>query len=160
MTVRFVCLLLALGACTPAQAPKARRVGKVMSLGGVGGLIATAFATRITGSNTIYVVDVFSVISAVGISTYAAGDLARPPPIQETVTERHHRWAQILTERAVGAARSGACPRVRWLETRVRSYDRDIHDVVFMRDPAIVKCMTEDQVPEEPPPVTDDASPL
>ncbi|HEU0031064.1 MAG TPA: hypothetical protein VFQ53_10565 [Kofleriaceae bacterium] len=132
---------LAFTACTPAQAPKARKVGKVMALGGVGGLIATSFAARYT-SNTQVLLLGFSLTSAVGIGTYAAGDLAVPEAEVETIPERNHRWARILTERAAGAAREGRCPRVRRLETKVQLYDPEIHDFVFMRDPEIVKCVT------------------
>jgi hypothetical protein len=151
--VRALCVVLVLGACTPAQAPKARTAGKWMSIGGVGGLIGTAFAARTTGDSTAYFIDVFSLMSVIGIATFAAGDLSTPASIKETIPERNTRWARILTERAFGAARDGKCPRVRRLETRVRFYDRDVHDFMFMRDPAIQKCMN----PEPDPPQVPDA---
>jgi hypothetical protein len=110
-----VVLLLAFGACTPAQAPTARKVGKVLAIAGVGGLIATAAAN--------------------GRTDYTS----------ELI------WAKVLTERAQGAARDGRCPRVRRLEIRVRGYDRELHDFVFMRDPEILKCMTISEPPAEPP---------
>ena len=146
--VRIWCVVLVLGACTPAQAPTARKVGKWVAIGGVAGLIGTAVASRETAGDTGYFIDVFSLASLIGIGTFAAGDLATPAPIQESMPERHHRWARILTERAFGAARDGKCPRVRRLETRVRFYDHEVHDFMFMRDPAIQKCMTpEPQLP-------------
>jgi hypothetical protein len=138
------------GACTPAQAPTARKVGKVMAIAGVAGLIAAATTSTIF-DHTQELVFGFSVISATGIGMYAAGELSAPDEPAETMPQRHHRWARILTERAAGAARDGRCPRVRRLESRVRGYDREIHDFVFMRDPEILKCMTlelELQVPE------------
>jgi hypothetical protein len=146
-------LVVAITACTPAQAPHARRVGEVMSLGGVAGLIATAAATRLAGgADTRGFLLAFSVTSAVGIGTYAAGDLAEPEGArQETRTERDHRWAKILTERASGAAREGRCARVRRLEVRVRGYDPEVHDFVFLRDPEILKCLTG--TPPEPVPL-------
>jgi hypothetical protein len=158
--MRVVCLAtaLALSACSHSTAPKARAAGKVMSISGVAGLIATAFATAYLGDRTRPVIAGFSILSGVGIGTYAAGDLSRPDTIEETQSERHHRWARILTERAYGYARDGRCPRVRHIETRVRVYDREFHDFVFMRDPEIVKCMSlpsgvtkpVEPVPEEP----------
>ena len=139
-----LCLLLAIAACTPAQAPIARRVGEVLSLAGVAGLIGTSAATHYLDNTTDDLLISCSVISAIGILTFAAGELAGPAgPRRETLPERHTRWAKILTERAAGAARDGRCPRVRRLELRVRIYDAEIHDFVFMRDPEILKCMTE-----------------
>jgi hypothetical protein len=145
-----LCLVVAVGACTPAQAPTARKVGKVLALGGVAGLIAAA-TTSTVFDHTHELIIGFSVISATGIGLYAAGELATPEETKETVPQRNHRWARILTERAAGAARDGRCPRVRRLESRVRVYDREIHDFVFMRDPEILKCMTLEhdlQVPD------------
>ncbi len=140
---------LAIG-CSPAHAPRARTAGKVMSLTGVGGLIVAAFAAGYTGDSTREVVMSFSLLSALGVGTYAVGDLSQPQTgRQETVTERHHRWARILTDRAYGYARDGRCYRVRHIETRVRVYDRELHDFVFMRDPEIVKCLTITPLPVE-----------
>ncbi len=141
--MRAVVLALAIAGCSPAHAPKARTAGKVMSLTGVGGLIVAAFAAGFTGDATREIVAGFSILSAVGIGTYAVGDLSQPSGgHEETVPQRHHRWARILTDRAYGYARDGRCHRVKHIETRVRFYDRDLHDFVFMRDPEIVKCLT------------------
>ncbi len=153
-----LCLVLAIGACTPAQAPKARRIGEVLSLSGVAGLIVTSAVTGLMGgAQTKTLLIGFSLTSAAGIVTFAAGDLAEPAgPRAETRTERNHRWAKILTERAGGAAREGRCARVRRLEIRVRIYDPEIHDFVFMRDPEILKCLTQPPTtlpPDSPVPV-------
>ena len=132
-----------------------------MSLSGVGGLIVAAFAVRYTGDATREIVMGFSILSAVGIGTYAAGDLSQPHAgREETVTERHHRWAQILTDRAYGYARDGRCYRVRHIETRVRVYDREIHDFVFMRDPEIAKCLTITPLPVEAPSAQEPVTPV
>ena len=135
-------LLLMLGCCTPAQAPAARKIGEVLALGGVVGLIGSAVASHLTDHTGEFIAG-FSVISAVGIGMYAAGDLAGPSGRSETPRERNHRWAKILTARAAGAARDGRCARVRRLEVRVLTYDQEVHDFVFMRDPEIVKCMVD-----------------
>ena len=156
----------------------ARRVGKVGSIGGVVGLIASAFASRLIDQGDELLVG-FSVISALGIVTYAVGELSQPPQVVykvETLTERHHRWAKILTERAMGAARDGRCARVRRLEARVARYDPAVHDLVFMRDSEILRCLeapagappapaaTPGELPPlpppDPPPPTDPAPPL
>lgn len=148
---RVIALVLVLGACTPAQAPIARTTGKWMSLGGVGGLVTMAFAAPYVDQDP-YLISAFSLISAIGIATFAAGDLAKPAAIEETTSERHTRWAKILTERAINYASEGNCARVRRVEPRVAAYDREVHDIVFMRDEGIQKCMAVR--PEEDPPAT------
>ena|GEM_PF-3784807 len=127
----------------------------VASIGGVIGLTAGAAASAI--ADTSEVVAGFSLISAIGIGLYAAGELTDPAfeTRVETTVEKHHRWARILTERAFRYAREGNCPRVRRVEKRVNVYDREFHDFVFMRDEEIAKCMS---AAKDPPRATDDDS--
>jgi hypothetical protein len=148
---RFVALVMVMtAACTPAQAPAAKRLGKVMALGGAGGLIASSVATRYA-DNMYPLVAVFSVVSAVGIGTYATGELSEEPAtIQETLPERHHRWAKILFEHAAGEAREGRCARVIKWEPRVAKYDAHVHDFLYMRDPEILKCLAHPAVMPRP----------
>jgi hypothetical protein len=158
--------LAAVAGCTPAQAPAMRTSGKVMALGGVAGIVGSAFATNLTDKAGEMMIG-FEVISAIGVITYAYAELTWPRVEYrpETLAERNHRWARILTERAAGAARDGRCARVRRLEARVQKYDREIHDFVLMKDPEIVKCLTA--APGEGPgapggtgaPPSDEASP-
>src|SRR5262245_55659669 len=142
MARAIVWLAVATAACTPAQAPAARKIGEVIAVGGVAGLTGSAAAIRVADVHEL--VYGFSAISAAGIITFAIGELMSPPPgpRKETIPERNHRWAQILTERAQGAARDGRCPRVRRLEVKVAGYDAEVHDLVFMRDPEILKCLS------------------
>lgn len=142
-------------ACVPpALAPGARRVGMVASIVGVVGLIAAAGLQGYTSSGD-ELVTTFSLMSAGGVVLFAGGELSLPirGPRKETETEKFRRWARLLTSRAFGAARDGRCPRVRRLEKRVRLYDREVHDFVFMRDPAILKCL-EAAEPTNPLPLT------
>ena len=152
MARAIVWLAVATAACTPAQAPAARKIGEVLAVGGVAGLTGSAAAMRVADVHEL--VYGFSAISAAGIITFAIGELMSPPPgpRKETITERNHRWAQILTERAQGAARDGRCPRVRRLEVKVAGYDAEVHDLVFMRDPEIVKCLSAPAGPTETAP--------
>jgi hypothetical protein len=157
MTTRWLaCLALAAG-CTHAQAPRVRLAGEIVALGGIGGLITSAALTGATDDARPFV-PVFSVVSALGIISYAIVELSNPVARapEETLEQRHHRWAKILTERAAGAAREGRCARVRRLRVRVQSYDRELHDFVFMRDPEIVRCLesgeTEPVAPAPPTP--------
>lgn len=147
MPARWARWALCLGACagcTHAQTTHARTAGEILALTGVAGLIGGALATHATPRGHDLVLG-FSLVSAAGILTYAIGELndpalAGPPP--ETLEQRHHRWARILTQRAAGAAREGDCARVRRLELRVRDYDPELHDFVFLRDPEIARCLS------------------
>lgn len=123
----------------------------VASIGGVVGLTASAAASGITDTDDL--VAIFSVISAVGIGMYAAGELTDPrfEVREEPTAEKHARWARILTERAFRYAREGNCRRVRRVEKRVNVYDPAFHDVVFMRDEAIAKCMSSASDPPAEP---------
>jgi hypothetical protein len=150
MAPRWVVWFVFATGCTHAQAPRARLAGEVAALGGVAGIIAGALATSVT-SHAKQIVLGFSILSGVGIATYAVGELTDPAlanPPAETLAERDHRWAKILTERAAGAAREGNCARVRRLELRVRDYDPEVHDFVLLRDPEILRCL---QSPDAPP---------
>jgi hypothetical protein len=148
-------LAWALAACTPAHAPAVRSSAKVMALGGVAGIVGAALATSLTDKADELLIG-FEVISAVGILSYAFAEITWPRVryVEETPERRHHRWAKILSERAAGAARDGRCARVRRLEVRVERYDRAIHDLVFMKDPEILKCLGSpaESPPAEPPP--------
>jgi hypothetical protein len=164
---------LALGACTPAQAPAVRSSGMVMALGGVAGIVGSAFAAGVTDQAHEMLIG-FEVISAVGVLSYAYAELTWPRVQyihEETLEQRHHRWAKILTERAAGAARLGRCARVRRLEVRVQKYDPVLHDGVFLKDPEILRCLAAPVSPDAPgsspgtpgvpdaPPGTPDAPP-
>jgi hypothetical protein len=130
--------------CTHGQAIRARLAGEVMAITGVAGIVGGVLATHATPRGDDLVTG-FSLLSAAGILTYAIGELndpARAGPPSETLEQRHRRWAKILTQRAAGAAREGHCDRVRRLELRVRDYDPELHDFVFLRDPEIARCLS------------------
>jgi hypothetical protein len=143
-------LAIPAGGCTHETAATARHVGEVAAIGGVVGLVVGVFTGPYT-SHTPEIMGTFSIVSGLGIMSYAIGELSEPPRgTPETRQQMHTRWAKILTERAGGAAREGNCPRVRRLEKRVNVYDREVHDFVFMRDPEIVRCLEAPVVPESP----------
>ena len=75
--MRSLLCALALTACSPATAPKARLAGELMSLGGVAGIITSASLTGVSSyaKDTVYV---FSVVTLLGMITYAIGDLSDP----------------------------------------------------------------------------------
>jgi hypothetical protein len=143
--------LLAATACAPARSKTVGHIGMAMAIGGVAGIVASAAAAPYTEHSHDMMVGA-SAISAAGILGYAAHELSGPEIVyrQETREQRHSRWARILTEHAAGAARDGNCARVRKFEPRVRVYDANYHDFVFMRDPEILRCL--EPAPPEPPP--------
>jgi len=141
---RLISVALILTACTPAQVARGKTITEVMALGGVGGMIGVGLVAHETDANVAPLEGGFSVLSAVGILGWALLDLQFDRgPEPETLAQTHHRWARILTERAAGAARENQCKRVRHIEPRVRVYDPELHDFVFMRDPEIVRCLQE-----------------
>ena|SRR5688572_9347528 len=144
-------LLVATTACAPARSKTAGRIGMGMAIGGVAGIVASAAAAPYTEHSREMMIGA-SAVSAAGILVYASHELSGPEIIykQETREQRHSRWARILTEHAAGAARDGNCARVRKFEPRVRVYDANYHDFVFMRDPEILRCL--EPAAAEPPP--------
>ncbi|HEU4726415.1 MAG TPA: hypothetical protein VFT22_00940 [Kofleriaceae bacterium] len=157
---RWVAWLVLTAGCTHAQASRARLAGEVAALGGVAGIIAGVLATSVTPQGK-QIVTGFSILSGAGIVTYAVGELEDPAsdgPV-ETLAQRNHRWAKILTERAAGAAREGKCARVRRLEIRVRRYDPDVHDFVLLRDPEVLRCLQSPPAPDETSPAGSAAAP-
>jgi hypothetical protein len=115
----------------------------VMAIAGVAGIIASAAVSPVTQHADDMMVG-SSAISAAGILLYASHELSGPEVVyvREDPVAKHMRWARILTEHAAGAARSGNCARVRKFEPRVRVYDSDYHDFVFMKDPEILRCLS------------------
>lgn len=94
-----------------------------------------------------------SVLSAAGLLASAAHQMSGPEIVyvEEPELVKLARWAKILTERAAGAARSGNCVAARKFEPRVRVYDPNYHDFVFMRDPEILRCLGHAPAPEVEP---------
>lgn len=141
---RLLVLAVALAACTPAQVSTGKTITEVMAIGGVAGMFGVGLGVHATDANLAPIGGVFAVSSALGILGWALLDLQFDTgPEPETISQRNHRWAKILTERAAGAARENKCARVKRLEARVRRYDAEIHDFVMMRDAEIVRCLQE-----------------
>jgi hypothetical protein len=124
----------------------------VMAIAGVAGIIASAAVSPATSHADDMMVGA-SAISAAGILLYASHELSGPEIVYvtEDPVVKHMRWARILTEHAAGAARTGNCARVRKFEPRVRVYDSEYHDFVFMKDPEILRCLSP--APIEPAPL-------
>ena len=149
-----VAVIAACVGCAPARSKVAGRTGMVMAVTGVAGIIAAATVASNTDASEEIMLGA-SAVSAAGIMLYAAHELSGPEIIykQENELVKLTRWARILTEHSAAAARNGNCARVRKFEPRVRVYDVNYHDFVFMRDPEILRCLTPaslDEAPSEP----------
>jgi hypothetical protein len=136
-------VLVAVSACTPAQAPVARKVGQYLAIGGTAALTISATLEGYTDAAQDFMFG-SAAASAIGILLYAYVELAQPEVtyLKEPLPVRNRRWAKILSERASGAARENRCGRVRRLERRIFQYDRDTHDFILMADPEVVRCLT------------------
>lgn len=145
----LLAILLASIGCAPARSKVVGRTGMVMAIAGVAGIIASAAVP--STSQTDEMMLGASAVSAAGIMLYAAHELSGPEIIYRKEPEeiKLTRWARILTEHAAGAARNGNCARVRKFEPRVRVYDSNYHDFVFMRDPEILRCLAPPTEPIE-----------
>lgn len=140
----LVCVLLA--SCTHAQSSFAKRAGEVMSIGGVAGLVASIAGNRASGTDLTPLANFFAVTSAVGIVVYAITELSEPEAGVETADQaqrREHRWARTWLERAQIAARLHKCDRVRSIEVKIQLLDAQLHDVVLMQDPDVLRCLAE-----------------
>ncbi len=155
--VRLLVVAL-LASCTHAQSSFAKRAGEVMAIGGVGGLVASIAGNRASGTDLTPLANFFAVTSAVGIVVYAITELSETGVETETSEQaqrREHRWARTWLERAQIAARLHKCERVRSIEVKIQLLDAELHDVVLMQDPDVLRCLSE--APAEPEmPVTDE----
>ena len=75
-------------------------------------------------------------------------------PRKAVPSKQEQAWA--LTKSAQGAARAGDCERVTRIDGEVRALDPGLHEVVFMRDVAIRRCLGLPEVtaPGATPPTT------
>jgi hypothetical protein len=162
--LRLAALALVSTSCTPAQAPIARKTGAVFAIGGVAGLVTSGVIAKASDIDMTYVSIGAALVSLAGMAVFAVGDLSGHPTgtavaaADEPDGATKHRWAQTWLDRAQEAARRGDCERVQSIEPRIRRLDAELHDVVFMRDPDIVKCLhaTEPEAPSRAAPVTPD----
>jgi hypothetical protein len=134
-------VVVATGSCTHAQAPKARLAGEVMAIAGVVGMIAAGVIAKTSSYDSTWMSEGSAVVSIFGIATFATGDLTGGPDDGAPSWPVRHRWAKVWIERAQVAARGGNCERVQSIEPRVFRLDPQAHDIVFMRDPDVLKCL-------------------
>lgn len=140
---RLAAVFVLFVACAPVRSTAVGRTGMAMAVVGVATIITSAV---ITSEHDRELMVGGSALSAGGLLISAAHQMSTPEIVYvpEPDPIRLTRWARILTEKAAGAARDGNCVPVRKFEPRVRVYDANYHDLVFMRDPEILRCLTID----------------
>ena len=146
--MRSLALVLALAACTQAQAHRAHRGGEIATGAGLVGVLGCVTAASIVPAHEDALTTVgiaFIPVAVLGalvfISTNHIVERDREPPL--TRRERHRRTAWELTKQAADAARVADCTQVQAIAPRVRELDLEFHGVVFMRDIAIQRCLRE-----------------
>ena len=89
---------------------------------------------------------VYGISAAYGSSKIAACEDERKELAgaegREAATRKQRRLdADRLTEEAERAARADDCTTVRNLDPQIRELDAEVHDVVFVRDAAVARCL-------------------
>lgn len=129
-------------ACGPQHAPATMhrsQQGLVVSLLGV---LATSLAISAVPDQKDWLVptDVgFGAAAVACLAVYLAADASDGRPMTEREIKQDQAWQ--LTKRARDQARKGHCDAVQKIEPRVQALDPDFHDVVFVRDVAIHRCL-------------------
>lgn len=149
--MRGILLSLALLGCTQTQARKAHRAGEITTAAGLLGMLASVTSAAVTPAyedTLIKVGIVFVPVSLLGALVYIATDeqareVHHAPLVTHREQAREAAWA--LTKQAATAARDEDCTQVQAIDPRVRDLDLDFHNVVFMRDVGIQRCLREDR---------------
>lgn len=144
--MRCLALILALAACGPQKSPKTMRYAEITIGASLVGVLATSLATSAaagTGAKeTLIGVDIgFGVVAVGALVTYLVADIYDEEPPSQSAQSKADDAAWDLTKRAREAARTGDCARVKKIEPVVKAKDPSFHDVVFMRDAAILRCL-------------------
>jgi hypothetical protein len=145
--MRSLAIAVLLAACTPPQARRAHRVGEVGTAVGLVGILGSVTGAALVPSqeDTLTTVGLaFVPVALVGALVYIGTDRFAGTDHHErhlTMRERQRATAWELTKQAKSAARSRDCTQVTAIDPRVHELDADFHDVVFMRDVAIKRCL-------------------
>ncbi|NVB77869.1 MAG: hypothetical protein HOV81_05690 [Kofleriaceae bacterium] len=148
--MRGVVLCLALLGCTQTQARKAHRAGEITTAAGLLGMLVSTTSAALTPAyedTLIKVGIVFVPISLIGALVYIVTDdeareVRRPAPLV-SARDQAREQAWTLTKQAAKAARADDCTEVQALDPRIRDLDLDFHNVVFMRDVGIQRCLRQ-----------------
>jgi len=144
--VRCLAIILALAACGPQKSPRTMHYAELTIGASLIGVLATslgAAATAGTGAKDVLIgADIgFGCAAGVALGVYLVADVYDEEPKAQSAQSQADEAAWDLTKRAREAARTGDCARVKKIEPAVKDKDPSFHDVVFMRDAAIQRCL-------------------
>jgi hypothetical protein len=111
------------------------------------GVIAASAGVAVSGSNhtakdALIGVDIgFGAIALGAVGVYLVADIYDEEPKNQSAQSMADEAAWEMTKRAREAARAGDCARVKKIEPVVKQKDPSFHEVVFMRDAAILRCL-------------------
>ena len=142
----LIVLALTASACGYQKSQRTMHYAEMTIVGSLVGVLASSIgvaATAGTGAKDVLVgVDVGCGVVATGaLVTYLVADLYDEDEPKGTAQQRADEEAWQMTKRAREAARKGDCDRVKKIEPALAAKDKSFHDVVFMRDVAIAKCL-------------------
>jgi hypothetical protein len=132
--------------CGYQKSPRTMHYAELTIVGSLVGVLASSIgiaATAGTGAKDVMIgVDIgCGVVAGGALVTYLVADLYDEDEPKGSVQQRADEQAWEMTKRAREAARRGDCGTVKKIEPALAARDKSFHDVVFMRDAAIAKCL-------------------
>ena len=132
-------------ACGPKRAPETMRWSQRVLVGALVGVLATSIgaSAQVGVSKDVWLAaDVtFGVIGLASVAVYLAADASDvDEPSSAGQVKQNEAWQ--LTKTAREAAAKNDCDRVRKIDPVVHSLDASFHEVVFLRDVGIKRCLT------------------
>ena len=140
-------IALCLSGCGPQKSPKTMRYAEITLTGSLVGVLASSLAVAATSQHpdlktAMIGVDIgFGSLALGSLLVYLVADIYDEEPPSQSAQTRADEEAWEMTKRAREAARAGDCGRVKKIEPTVKAKDPSFHDVVFMRDAAILRCL-------------------
>jgi hypothetical protein len=146
--VRWLLVIaLCLSGCGPQKSPRTMHYAQLTLTGGLIGVLASSLAVAATSQHpdvkdAMIGVDIgFGAIAVGSLLVYLVADIYDEEPPSQSAQTKADEEAWEMTKRAREAARKGDCERVKKIEPTVKAKDPSFHDVVFMRDVAIQRCL-------------------
>ncbi|HTR50440.1 MAG TPA: hypothetical protein VMJ10_07000 [Kofleriaceae bacterium] len=132
-------------ACGPKRAPETMKWSQRVLVGALVGVLATSLgaAAQVGVTKDVWLAaDVtFGVIGLGSVVVYLAADATDvDEPTNAGQVKQGEAWQ--LTKTAREAAAKNDCERVRKIDPVVKSLDASFHEVVFLRDVGIQRCLT------------------
>ena len=145
--MRWLLVLALVWGCGPQKSPRTMRYAEITLTGSLVGVLATSLGAAATSmhpdiKDAMIATDIgFGALAVGSLVVYLVADIYDEEPSNQTAQQKADEEAWDMTKRARDAARKGDCERVKKIEPTVKAKDPSFHDVVFMRDAAIARCL-------------------